>query len=80
MRTVIGMILGGIVGYWFRPSIPLIGQLPFETVISRGQSLRGLDVILKGVAEQSFNYIIIGTIVGAVAGFVVGRIDLNQLK
>jgi len=74
MRTILVAILGGIVGYWFRPSVPLLGQLPFETVITRGGNLRGLDVILKGTAEQSFNYVVIGVIIGALAGLVLTRI------
>lgn len=80
MPTIIGMIIGRIVGYWFRPSVPLIGQLPFETVITRGQGLRGLEVILKGVAEQSFNHMVVGVIIGAVAGFVLARMAQNQVK
>jgi len=74
MRTTLGAILGGIVGYWFRPFVPLLRQLPFETVITRGGNLHGLDGILKGVAEQSFNYVVVGVIIGALAGFVLTRI------
>ncbi len=78
MRTVLSTILGAVVAYWFRPSVPLLGQLPFETVITRGGNLRGLDTILKGVAEQSFNYIVGGAILGALVGFVLTRIDSGK--
>ncbi len=72
--------MGGVLGFWFRPSVPFLGQLPLETVIARGENLRGLDVILKGVAEQSFNYVVMGVILGAVVGFVLGRIGPQQKK
>ena len=64
--AVLGAILGGLVGFLLRPSVPFLGQLPFSTVITRGSNLTGLDVILKSTAEQSFNYLVIGAIVGAV--------------
>lgn len=64
--ALVGAVLGGLVGFLLRPSLPLIGQLPFSTVITRGSNLTGLDVILKSTAETSFNYLAIGLIVGAV--------------
>src|SRR5579864_2157151 len=64
--AVLGAILGGLVGFLLRPSVPFLGQLPFSTVITRGSNLTGLDVILKSTAEQSFNYLVIGAVVGAV--------------
>lgn len=73
--AILGAFLGGLVGFLLRPSLPLIGQLPFKTVITRGSNLTGLDVLLKSTAEQSFNYMLIGVVVGAVllalaAGFL----------
>lgn len=73
MKTIIGGVAGGLLGYWFRPSVPLLGQLPFEAVVTRGQNLRGLDVLLRGVAEQSFNYVVVGVVLGCLAGFVLTR-------
>jgi hypothetical protein len=65
----IGMILGALVGFLLRPSVPLIRQLPFGVVITRGANLNGLDIVLRSTAEQSFNYMLIGAIVvGAVLG------------
>ncbi|HEY6251632.1 MAG TPA: hypothetical protein VI685_16870 [Candidatus Angelobacter sp.] len=64
--ALLGAVLGGLVGFLLRPSLPLIGQLPFSTVITRGSNLSGVDVVLKSTAEQSFNYMVIGAIVGAV--------------
>ena len=65
-------------GFWFRPSIPLIGQLPLDAVITRGENLRGIDVMLRGVAQQSFNYIVCGVLIGALVGFVLTQIDRKR--
>ena len=69
----LGLILGGVIGFLLRPSAMLIGQLPFETVISRGANLQGLDKLLVPTAQSSFNIMVVGAIVGAVVGVVVGQ-------
>lgn len=80
MWTCIGAVLGGVIGFLLRPSIPLIGQLPLGTVLSRGSNLSGLDILLKGVAEQSFNYLVVGIILGAAAGFVAGKLNGKRAR
>jgi hypothetical protein len=71
MRLVITSILmGGVVGFLLRPSVPLMGQLPFTTVITRGANLRGLDQLLLGYARTSFNYMLAGLVLGAVIGLI----------
>jgi hypothetical protein len=67
-----GALLGGILGFLARPSVPFGGQLPFSVVITRGSHLTGLDVILKSLAEDSFNHMLIGTIIGGIAGLAIG--------
>lgn len=69
----VGALVGAAIGFFMRPSFPGIGQLPLETVVSRGTSLTGLDVLMKSSAEQSFDYLILGAVVGCVLGFIVGR-------
>jgi hypothetical protein len=64
----LGLIIGGAVGFLLRPSAMLIGQLPFGTVITRGASLQGLDMILVATAQTSFNVMLAGAIVGAAIG------------
>jgi hypothetical protein len=69
-----GALLGGLLGFLARPTVPFVGQLPFSIVVTRGSNLTGLDVILKSVAEDSFNDMVIGTIVGGIAGVVVAAL------
>jgi hypothetical protein len=68
--TIAGLLIGGLVGFLLRPSVPLIGQLPFSTVITRGANLRGLDQLLLGYARTSFNYLLAGLVLGAVVGLI----------
>ena len=70
----LGGIIGGYIGYLLRPSIPLIGQLPFGTVITKGSNLKGLDTLFISTAEVSFNYLIIGVLVGLSIGWIVGNL------
>ena len=78
MFIIIFAIIGGFVGFLLRPSVPLIGQLPFSAVISDGRSLRGIEQLAQPYAEQSFHYLIAGTLIGAVVGLVVHL--LNRQK
>lgn len=72
--VLLGLALGGFVGFLLRPSAMLVGQLPFETVVSRGANLQGLDKILVPTAQMSFNVMVVGAIIGAVAGAALGRL------
>ena len=74
MPIAVGAVLGGLVGFLMRPAIPLLGQLPFETVITRGSQLSGFDLLLRSTAEQSFNYVLMGTIAGALVGYLLPRL------
>jgi hypothetical protein len=79
MGGTIGIFIGGVIGFLTRPSAPLIGQLDFQTVISRGSNLKGLDRVLVPIAETSFNYLIIGVIIGGLIGFGVSDlISVNR--
>jgi hypothetical protein len=69
---VVGFLIGGFVGFLARPSVFLVGQLPFEHVITRGANLTGMDQMLVPVAQQSFNVTLIGAIIGGIAGIVIG--------
>ena len=69
---IAGFLVGGLVGFLARPSAFFLGQLPFEHVISRGATLKGMDQMLIPLAQRSFNITLIGAIIGAVAGIVIG--------
>lgn len=64
-----GALVGGFLGFLLRPST-IVGQLPFEVVMSRGSNIKGLDQLLISTAQTSFNYMLVGAIIGAVVGYV----------
>ena len=72
---VLGFFVGGFIGYLLRPSHPYIGQLPLETIITRGAKLDEFDSFLYGpMAGVSFNYIVAGAILGLFIGWIVGKL------
>ena len=68
---VAGFVFGASVGYFYRPPAFLVGQLPFDVVVTRGTNLKGLDQIYIEVAKTSFNYLVGGGILGAIVGVFV---------
>jgi hypothetical protein len=75
---IIGVIVGGFIGFLLRPAVALVGQLPFTVVITRGATLQGLDQLLVPAAQTSFNYMLVGWIVGAVAGFLATKVIASK--
>jgi hypothetical protein len=69
---IVGFIAGGVLGFLYRPSAFLIGQLPFDVVITRGANLKGVDQVLISLAQSSFNNMLTVAVVGAVIGIVAG--------
>ena len=76
--SIAGFFVGGVIGFLLRPSAFLVGQLPFGTVITRGSNLSGLDKLLVSTAEASFNYMLVGALIGAVGGFVIGLLAFKN--
>lgn len=76
---VAGFFIGALLGFLLRPSVPLVGQLPFFAVITRGGSLKGLDQMLIPAACTSFNYMLVGAILGAVAGVVATKLTTKNI-
>ena len=72
--AVVGALLGALVGFLMRPAAPLVGQLPFGVVITRGSSLSGFDMLLQPLAQQSFNYFVVGAVIGLAVGVIAGRL------
>jgi hypothetical protein len=73
--VIAGAAVGGLLGFLLRPSVPLIGQLPFQHVITRGAILEGLDEILIPTARQSFNRLMGGIIIGIVGVLAGARLS-----
>jgi hypothetical protein len=72
VSTGIGCLTGGFIGFLLRPSAFVIGQLPFQHVITRGQSLQGVERVFMSLARESFNTMMIGAVIGLLAGVVIG--------
>jgi hypothetical protein len=74
---VIGFFIGGLIGFLYRSSAFLIGQLPFDVVITRGANLKGVDQVLIPLAQSSFNNMIaialIGALIGIAAGYLLSK-------
>lgn len=67
----LGVLAGAFIGFLTRPSAFLIGQLPFETVLSRGGNLSGVDQLLVPTAQASFNQMLLYAVAGGVVGFLL---------
>lgn len=70
-----GLLLGGGIGFALRPSIMGV-QVPFEVAITRG-AVVAYDLgraIFGGLIDQSFFYIISGTLLGAITGRMVATL------
>jgi hypothetical protein len=72
-----GFLLGAAVGYLYRPPAFLVGQLPFRHVVSRGTSLKGFDQVYLEVAQRSFDYLLVGGLVGAGIGIAAAFLLLK---
>ena len=77
--AVIGTLIGSLIGFLARPvvppmtplpfiTMPSIGQLPFEVVLTRGSQLKGDAQMLVPYAQSSFNTLLIGAILGLICG------------
>jgi hypothetical protein len=69
---IVGLITGGLLGFLYRPSALIIGQLPFSTVITRGANLKGVEQVLIPMAQSSFNHMVTIAIISAAIGITLG--------
>jgi hypothetical protein len=74
MKPILGCVIGGFVAFLLRPSAMLVGQLPFGVVITRGAYLSDLDQVLVPVAHTSFNVMLAGAVLGALAGMGIASL------
>ncbi len=68
----LGLLVGGLIGFLSRPAGVLSGKLPFFHVLTRGATYEGVDQVLINLAQESFNIMLTGAVIGAVAGIVLG--------
>ena len=79
--VIAGAAIGSWIGFLLRPSVLMLGKLPFSAIVTRGSQFTGLDQILVPAAQASFNYVVVGAVLGGVAtwGFSVwGRTMRSQ--
>jgi hypothetical protein len=72
--SILGLLLGGFVGFLLRPSSALVGKVSFINTLTRGATLEGVDQILINLAHKSFDIMLAGAIIGAVVGVVLAYI------
>jgi hypothetical protein len=70
----VGVFVGGLVGFQMRPAVMFIGQLPFQTVVTRGSGLSGIDQLLISTAQQSFNVMLVAAVMGGVIAFGLSHV------
>jgi basic amino acid/polyamine antiporter, APA family len=66
----VGLLAGGVIGFLSRPVTAAGEKLSFEQVLARGGGMA--DPIMAELARSSFNWIVIGILLGAIAGAAVG--------
>lgn len=74
-----GTIMGGYIGYLLRPTVPMLGKIPFPDLITRGSRLDGINPLLVSSARTSFNYFMAGVLLGIALGAITGY-ALSKLK
>lgn len=77
---LIGLLVGGYIGFLNRPPVLVVGQLPFGKVIFAGMNLKGIDKIFVAPARTSFFYMLIGAIVGLVGGLILAAVVVKKPK
>jgi hypothetical protein len=55
---LVGLLVGGYIGFLNRPSVLVVGQLSFKKVIFAGMNLKGIDKIFVETARTSFFYML----------------------
>jgi ABC-type Fe3+ transport system permease subunit len=78
--AVIGILVGGFIGFLLRPSLLLVGQLPFEKVILAGTNLKGVDQFFVKTAQTSFLYMVLGAVGGLVIGLILAAVMTGKQK
>lgn len=78
--AVLGILVGGYIGFLLRPSLLLVGQLPFEKVILAGINLKGVDQLFVKTAQTSFLYMALGAVGGLIIGLILAAAFSGKQK
>lgn len=72
--AVFGAVIGGTLGFLARPSIPIVGRLPLDAVLTRAKTYHGLGSgYIHGVADRSLGILVLGVVVGGLIGYIADR-------
>jgi hypothetical protein len=80
LLALLGIAVGGYIGFLNRPAALLVGKLPFDKVILAGTNLQGIDKVFVSVARSSFNYMLIGAAIGLLCGIILGSLLFRSKK
>lgn len=78
--AVLGILVGGYIGFMLRPSLLLVGQLPFEKIIFAGLNLKGVDQLFVKTAQTSFLYMALGAAGGLIVGLILAAAFSGKQK
>ena len=72
--ATLGAVVGGTLGFLSRPSIPIIGRLPLDAVLTRASTYHGLaSGYVHRVADRSLAILLLGAVLGALIGYLADR-------
>ena len=72
--AVVGAAIGGILGFLARPSIPIIGRLPLDAVLTRASTYQGLaSGYIHQIADRSLAILLFGVALGGIIGYLADR-------
>lgn len=67
---LVGLVIGGFIGFLTRETLPWCNKLDFKTVILRGSNIKNQDDFVSiAIAQKNFNKMLMYSIVGGVIGF-----------
>jgi hypothetical protein len=72
--AILGVVIGGGIGYSISPAIPMLGRVPLFHVLTYGTFLKGFDAMIVPYAQASFKFMIFGVIGGLVLGHIVAKL------
>lgn len=78
--AILGVAIGGGIGYSLAPAIPMFGRIPFIHVITCGTLLKGMDAMLAPYAQAGFRSLMFGVIGGYILGRTVASLLAKTMR